>query len=110
MNAIYQAALTFASQNWGAGKLDRVKKVMWNCLAAVTVIGLALGMLVLLLGRPLLSVYVRSDSEDFEAIIRAGLTRISYPGSMSAPIPGEAHDGAYPLRRYLRIVDVEIES
>ena len=77
MNAIYQAALTFASQNWGAGKLDRVKKVMWNCLAAVTVIGLALGLLVLLLGRPLLSVYVRSDSEDFEAIIRAGLTRMS---------------------------------
>ena len=77
MNAIYQAALTFASQNWGAGKLDRVKKVMWNCLAAVTVIGLALGMLVLLLGRPLLSVYVRSDSEGFEAIIRAGLTRMS---------------------------------
>ena len=43
-------------------------------------------------------------------LTRAGLTRISYPGSMSAPIPGEAHDGAYPLRRYLRIVDVEIES
>ena len=77
MNSIHQAALTFASQNWGAGKLDRVKKVMWNCLAAVTVIGLALGLLVLLLGRTLLSVYIRSDSEDFEAIIQAGLTRMS---------------------------------
>lgn len=39
---------------------------------------------------------------------RAGLTRITRPGSMSEPIPGEAHDGAYPLRRYLRMVDVEI--
>jgi hypothetical protein len=50
--------------------------------------------------------------EDREALIgllsRAGLTRITRPGSMSEGIPGEAHDGAYPLRRYLRIVDVEI--
>ncbi len=52
------------------------------------------------------------EPEEREELIglltRAGLTRISYPGSMSAPIPGEAHDGAYPLRRYLRIVDVEL--
>ena len=27
-------------------------------------------------------------------LVRAGLTRISYPGSMSEPSPGEAHDGA----------------
>ena len=39
--------------------------------------------------------------------VRAGLTRITRPGSMSETIPGEAHDGSYPLRRYLRIVDVE---
>ncbi len=77
MNAIYQAALTFASQNLGAGKPDRVKKVMWNCLIAVTIIGLGMGLLVLWLGEPLLSVYVKADSENFPAIIRAGLTRMS---------------------------------
>ena len=77
MNALYQAALTFASQNWGAGRLDRVKKVMWNCLGAVTVIGLVLGLLVLLLGWTLLSVYVRADSAGFEDIIEAGLVRMS---------------------------------
>ncbi len=77
MNALYQAALTFASQNWGAGKLDRVKKVMWNCLGAVAVIGLILGMAVFWLGRPLLSVYVKSDSAEFESIIAAGLVRMS---------------------------------
>ena len=38
---------------------------------------------------------------------RAGLTRITRAGAMSASFPGEAHDGEYPLRRYLRIVDVE---
>ena len=41
-------------------------------------------------------------------LVRAGLTRITFPGTMSESIPGEAHDGAYPLRRYLRMVDVEI--
>ena len=40
-------------------------------------------------------------------LAQAGLTRITRPGSMSASFPSEAHDGEYPLRRYLRIVDVE---
>lgn len=49
------------------------------------------------------------EREELIALLtRAGLTRITRPGSMSEGIPGEAHDGAYPLRRYLRIVDVEL--
>ncbi len=49
------------------------------------------------------------EREDLIGLLtRAGLTRISFPGSMSEAIPGEAHDGCYPLRRYLRIVDVEL--
>lgn len=77
MNAVYQAALTFSSQNWGAGKLDRVKRVMWLCLGTVTVIGLALGLLVWALGRPLLSVYIQDGSENFDAVLEAGLVRMS---------------------------------
>jgi len=41
-------------------------------------------------------------------LARAGLTRITRAGSMSASFPGEAHDGEYPLRRYVRVVDVEL--
>ncbi len=40
-------------------------------------------------------------------LVRAGLTRVTHPGSMSESIPGEAHDGSYPLQRYLRMIDVE---
>ncbi len=40
-------------------------------------------------------------------LVRAGLTRVTQPGSMSDGIPGEAHDGSYPLQRYLRIVNIE---
>ena len=39
-------------------------------------------------------------------LARAGINRITAPDRMSAPLPGEAHDGEYPLRRYLRAVDI----
>ncbi len=52
------------------------------------------------------------EPRDREALIRifarAGLTRITFPGGMSESIPGEAHDGAYPLRRYTRMIDVAL--
>lgn len=37
---------------------------------------------------------------------KAGLVRINRGGNMSHTLPGEAHDGEYPLRRYSRIVEV----
>ena len=71
MNAIYQADLTFASQNLGAGKFDRVRRVLWVCLGLVTAIGLTLGLVFLALGTPLLSIY-NSEPE----VIRYGLIRM----------------------------------
>ena len=41
-----------------------------------------------------------------ELLARAGLVRITEPGEMSRTIPGEAHDGTYPLREYSRIVEL----
>lgn len=38
---------------------------------------------------------------------QSGLTRITRAGTLSASFPGEAHDGESPLRRYVRIVDIE---
>lgn len=58
MNAIHQAALTFASQNLGAGQIKRVRRSVWVCVATVTVIGLVMGNLMYLCGRPLLSLYL----------------------------------------------------
>jgi len=40
-------------------------------------------------------------------LIKAGIVRITHGGNMSSVIPGEAHDGEYPLRRYCRIVEAE---
>ena len=51
------------------------------------------------------------EREDLaELLIRAGVTRITSLGNMSATLPGEAHDGEYPLRRYLRTVNVELAA
>lgn len=52
-----------------------------------------------------------AEREDLTALLaRAGVTRITRAGEMSASFPGEGHDGEYSLRRYIRIVDVEKEK
>ena len=58
MNAIHQAALTFASQNLGAGKIRRVRRSVWVCVATVAVIGLLFGNLMYAFGEPLLALYL----------------------------------------------------
>lgn len=72
MNALHQADLTFTSQNLGARKFDRVKRTMWVCLGTVTVIGLGLGLVFLVLGSPLVSIY-NTDPE----VIRYGIIRLT---------------------------------
>ena len=43
MNAVYNAAITFSGQNYGAKKYNRIKRVLLCCLATTTVIGLFMG-------------------------------------------------------------------
>lgn len=39
-------------------------------------------------------------------LARAGVVRITGPGEMSRTVPGEAHDGQYPLQLYSRVVEM----
>lgn len=41
------------------------------------------------------------------ALLRSGVVRVTRGGSMSELFSGEAHDGEYPLRRYVRITNIE---
>ena len=43
-----------------------------------------------------------------EELARCGLVRITRAGEMSRSLCGEAHDGEYPLRRYLRVVETDV--
>ena len=45
-----------------------------------------------------------------QLLARAGVTRIAPPGSMSRTLSGEGHDGEFPLRRYVRTVDIQEPS
>lgn len=72
MNSIHQTALSFSSQNYGAAKLDRVKKVFALCFSTVTVIGVVLGTFVTVFGEYLLPLYSTEPG-----VIEYGLLRFS---------------------------------
>ena len=72
MNSFHQTAMSFTSQNYGAGKLKRINQVLLLCLAMVTVVGLSMGWAAYLFGKPLLRIY-SSDGE----VIRYGIMRLS---------------------------------
>ena len=71
MNSLYQASLSFTSQNVGAGKLQRVVPILLRCLGVVLTVGVGLSGLALLFNHQLLGIY-SSDQE----VIRYGLGRL----------------------------------
>ena len=71
MNAFQQAAVSFVSQNVGAGKFGRLNKIVWQVLLCVTVTGCVLGGMAVLFGRELLSLYSAKD-----VVIEQGLARL----------------------------------
>lgn len=71
MNGFSQGALTFTSQNLGAGKKERIKKVVIISQLSIVVIGLVLGWLGILFDNQLLSVYTKSPN-----VIEAGKSRM----------------------------------
>ncbi|MBQ8537718.1 MAG: MATE family efflux transporter [Clostridia bacterium] len=70
-NAVYQANLTFTSQNVGARNVKRVKAVYWHCMALTTLISAILGGVLTFGGEFLLSLY-NADP----AVIEAGMIRL----------------------------------
>ena len=62
LNSFYHTCLTFCSQNFGAKRFDRVKKVVFTGVGAATVVGLTLGVLVYVFAKPLVGIF-NSDPE-----------------------------------------------
>ena len=71
MNAMYQATISFVSQNYGAGNYHRIRRIVIRAQICVLVVGLILGNLATLFGRGLLAIYTTSP-----AVIDAGLIRM----------------------------------
>ena len=72
MNAFYQSAQTFTSQNVGGRQYGRINRVFLNCGVMVVLTGLILGQLACFFGTPLLEIYL----PDHPQAIRYGLTRM----------------------------------
>ena len=72
MNSVSQAALSFVSQNYGAVKFDRIKKVTAICSVIVVVIGVVMGGLFYGFSDTLLGFY--NNNPD---VIAAGKIRMS---------------------------------
>ena len=75
MAAFYMACASFMSQNYGAGKVDRVKKSFYISLAYSFAIGLVLGGSLLLFGREFLALFTTEPE-----VIDAGMYRIGVMG------------------------------
>lgn len=72
MNTFHQTAMSFSSQNLGAGKHERIHKVLFICLGMVTAVGLVMGVSAYAAAPYLLSIY-SSDQE----VIGYGILRMS---------------------------------
>ena len=73
MNAFYQAAISFTSQNMGAGKFERITPIMKRSMICVLVTGLVLGIAGYIASPLLLGIYSTSS-----AVIAAGTVRMAF--------------------------------
>ncbi len=75
LNAYYQGTITFVGQNFGAGKLDRVKKTLLYCMLQVLVVGIAVSAVALIFIRELSTLFVDMTLPNAELIINAATVR-----------------------------------
>ena len=71
MNSFYQATISFTSQNFGAGKQERINRIALTGEFCVIVVGLVFGNACVLFGHPLLGIYSSSP-----AVIESGMHRL----------------------------------
>jgi len=78
MNAIHQAAISFTSQNYGAGKYRRIWRVLFLSQLCAIVIGLILGNLVVFFGPQLLRLYTTNPFVMTHALVRMRILCVTY--------------------------------
>lgn len=70
MNAFYQATISFTGQNMGAGRYERINRIMYTALGCVIAVGVVMGNVMLYFGEDLLGLYTTSPE-----VIQAGINR-----------------------------------
>ena len=77
-NSVYQASVTFTSQNFGAGKYRRIGSVMKNCYLVTGIIAVSAAAILLALHKPLLGLYNLAPLAEQTAMMRMKLMLIPY--------------------------------
>jgi len=70
MNAFYQATISFTGQNMGAGRYDRINRIMYTALGCSIGVSVLMGSVMLLFGEELLGLYTTSAE-----VVEAGMNR-----------------------------------
>ena len=69
-NSFHQAALTFTGQNFGAGRHDRIKKILIYSLVQVAAAGILVGQTVLFFGEPIANLYINATDPNKDQVIK----------------------------------------
>ena len=78
MNAIYQAAITFVSQNVGAYRYDRIRRVTRAALLAVAMIGMGMGAVLFAFMRVFFRIYTDEPAVIAAASVRSSVIAPTY--------------------------------
>ncbi len=78
MNSVYQATISFTSQNLGGGKYSRLNRILFSCLALVTAVGLIMGNAFYFFGNELLSLYTTKSTVIHYGILRMQVIMTTY--------------------------------
>ena len=75
MNSYYQTAVTFAGQNYGARKKERLRRVLGYSLLQVTLVGLLLGWLQILFATEFSSLFIDTSLPEASLIVAASVEK-----------------------------------
>ena len=78
MNSYLHASTTFTGQNYGAKKIDRIKKSIIYTVIQVLIIGFVGGQIINFFGEPLASLYIDPNDPEKEAVMAAALELMEF--------------------------------
>jgi putative MATE family efflux protein len=77
-NSVYQASVSFTSQNFGAGKYKRIGSVMKSCYLVTGIVAVTVAAVLLVFHKPLLGLYSLEALSEETAMLRMKIMLIPY--------------------------------
>ena len=78
MDAYTHSTMTFVAQNWGAGRLPRIKKTIFYSLLQVTIVGIGLGQLITLFSDSFVSLFMAPGTANGEVVAKYATDLIKF--------------------------------